>query len=93
MDPDASMLVDTHIWLNQPVAPGGVLSVVDVFLQTPIELEENHPPLWFLVSNLPTKRSSGGRWKRLKSEVTLSNVHNNHVGIIREYEFKWSRGI
>ncbi|KAF2562686.1 hypothetical protein F2Q70_00016373, partial [Brassica cretica] len=93
MDPDAAMLVHTHIWLNQPVAPGGVLSVVDIFLHTPIELEENHPPLWFLVSNLPTKRSSGGRWKRLKSEVTLSNVHNNHVVIIREYEFKWSREI
>ena len=76
IDPDATMLVHTHLWLNQPVAPGGVLSVVDIFLHTPIELEENNPPLWFLVSNLPSKREAmEGRWKRLRSEVTLSNVH------------------
>ncbi|KAL0731979.1 hypothetical protein Bca4012_028073 [Brassica carinata] len=50
MDPNVPVLVHTHLWLNQPVVPGGVLSEVDIYQQTPVELEENHPHLWFLVT-------------------------------------------
>lgn len=58
MDPDAAALVHTHLWLNQPVLPGGVLNEVNIFNRTPVALEQIHPQLWFLVRNIPSTRQA-----------------------------------